>query len=131
LKKELAMLKRRFFLSAIAAGATSTILPTTVFSAFLTDDGPLSQKFSDLVGSEFCFTNTVGDISSARLIAFDKGPDSPGLEQFSVVFEGDGLAEGLHDIHHPGTGKLAVFCMPSTGGATGGSRQRVYFSNFS
>jgi len=125
------MLKRRFFLSAIAAGATGTLLPTTVFSALLTDDGPLSNKFSDLVGSEFRFRNAVGDVSSARLIAFDKGPESPGLEQFSLVFEGDGLAEGLHEIHHVGTGKLTVFCMPSTGSALGSSRQRVYFSNFS
>ena len=125
------MLKRRLFLSALAAGATSSILPTTVFSAVLTNDDPLSEKFSALVGSEFHFRNAIGDKSRAKLVAFDKGPDSPGLEQFSVVFEGDGLAEGLHDIHHLGTGKLTVFCMPSTGGALGCSRQRVYFSNFS
>ncbi len=123
------MLKRRLFLSALAAGATSSMIPTTVFSAV--DDGPLSEKFSDLVGSEFHFRNAVGDKSRAKLVAFDQGPDSPGLEQFSVVFEGDGLAEGLHDIHHLGTGKLTVFCMPSTGGALGSCRQRVYFSNFS
>ena len=125
------MLKRRLFLSALAAGATSSILPTTVFSAVLSSDEPLSEKFSALVGSEFHFTSAIGEKSRAQLVAFDNGPDSPGLEQFSVVFEGDGLAEGLHDIHHPGTGKLAVFCMPSTGGAFGNSRQRVYFSNFS
>jgi hypothetical protein len=125
------MLKRRLFLSALAAGATSSILPTTAFSAVLADNGLLAEKFSTLVGSEFHFRNTVGDKSCARLVAFDNGPDSPGLEQFSVVFEGDGLAEGLHDIHHLGTGKLTVFCMPSTSAALGNSRQRVYFSNFS
>ena len=121
------MLKRRLFLSALAAGATSSILPTTAFSAALADGRSMAEKFSDLVGSEFRFRNSAGDRSRARLVAFDEGPDSPGLEQFSVVFEGEGLTEGLHDIHHLGTGKLNVFCMPSAGG----TRQRAYFSYFS
>ena len=125
------MLKRRLFLTALAASATSSILPTTAFSAVFSNDGSLAGKFAALVGSDFQFTNDAGDKSRARLVAFDKGPDNPKLEQFSVVFEGDGLAEGLHDVHHFGAGTHTVFCMPSTGGASGKSRQRVYFSNFS
>ncbi len=118
------MLKRRLFLSAMAAGATSAMMPAAVLAAI--PEKSLSKHFATLVGSEFQFKDTVGTHSRARLVAFDEGPSSPGLEQFSVVFKGDGLAEGLYDIHHPGTGKLKVFCMPSTDGA-----QRAHFSHFS
>jgi len=118
------MLKRRLFLSAMAAGATSAMMPAAVLAA--TPEKSLAQQFAALVGSDFQFKDTVGTHSRARLVAFDEGPSSPGLEQFSVVFNGEGLAEGLYDIHHPGTGKLTVFCMPSTDGA-----QRAYFSYFS
>ena len=119
------MLKRRLFLSAIAAGATSAMLPVAVLGA-TRNSIPLSQKFAALVGSDFQFSDGVGAKSRARLVAFDAGPDCPGLEQFSVVFEGGSLAEGLYDIHHPGTGKLTVFCMPAADGG-----QRAYFSYFS
>lgn len=118
------MLKRRLFLSAMAAGATSAMMPAAVLAAI--PEKSLSQHFAALVGSEFQFKDTVGTHSQARLVAFDEGPSSAGLEQFSVVFKGDGLAEGPYDIHNPGTGKLTVFCMPSSNGG-----QRAYFSYFS
>ena len=71
---------------------------------------------------------TTDDIVTAQLIAVDDGPDCPGLEQFSIVFEGDELDDGLYDTYHPEMDGLAISLMPSDARGTGRVRKRAFFA---
>ena len=130
-------MKRRNFLSAVAAGAATAVLPVGVFAAspnvsYRTDPRqPTLAGFTRLLGSEFHFTDVSGGALKARLVACDDGPQHAGLTQFSVVFEGATLEEGLYELRHPETGPMMIGCVSSDGAIAGMSRQRVYFSSFS
>ena len=60
----------------------------------------------------------------------DDGPQCPGLEQFSIVFEGNDLTEGLYRVYHRQTGSLLISLMPSGEPGSRKNRKRVFFSTF-
>lgn len=128
------MLERRRVLQAFAAGAAFTLVPAgTLTITHGQFDAPhpgysLRNKFSLLLGTHFRMTDANGVTSTAELVEVDDGPDYPGLDQFSVVFEGDDLSEGLYESWHGDTGNIPISLMPSGMPGSKCNRQRAYFS---
>jgi len=122
------MLGRRKFIGTLTAGIAASILPAGVLNAagLVT----LREQFADLVDSNFDLIDSSGTLRRARLTQLDDGPEASGLEQFSIVFEGNDLSEGLHKACHPRIGTLRIGLMASGERGPGPDRQRAYFSNF-
>jgi len=129
------MLERRKFLATLTAGLATAATPGALFAAChdlvqAGPSGPQQDLFRQLLGSNFKLKDAEGSVSSARLVAFDDGPQFAQLEQFSIVFEGSDLAEGLYEVRHQQMGKLLISLMPSGQSGSGMNRQRAYFSSF-
>jgi hypothetical protein len=90
----------------------------------------LRDQIAPLIGSDFRLTDSNGIARKARLIAVEDGPCCAGLEQFSIVFEGADLTEGLHEVYHCQTGSSLISLMPSGEPGAGAIRQRAHFANF-
>ena len=119
---------RRRFLGTLTAGMATTLVPAGVISA--AGFASLRDRFAGLVDKNFHLVDSAGTLKKARLVAMDDGPECPDLEQFSIVFEGSGLTDGLYKAYHPSTGTLRIALMSSgDAGATLG-RQRAHFSSF-
>jgi hypothetical protein len=121
------MLKRRAVLGALGSVMAASFMPVNVLAGTR-----LSQRnqYSRLIGSRIRFRDAEGSVTTARLVALDDGPQCPGLEQFSVVFEGEHLGEGVYEIFHPDMGNSRLAFTAS--GRPGPERNlfRAYFSNF-
>lgn len=130
------MLERRRILKIIVAGATTVMVPGSITMAAsgpverAGTRGSLRDQLATLVGSNFQLTDADGVTRKAQLISIEDGPACPGLEQFSMLFEGEGLTEGLHEIHHTRTGSALISLVPSDQPETGLVRQRAHFSHF-
>jgi hypothetical protein len=130
------MLERRQVLKIIIAGTTTSLVPAGILAATLRETessgtgSSLRGQLETLVGSRFRLTGSDGVVRTARLIAVDDGPVCPGLEQFSILFEGTDLAEGLHEVYHWQTGSELISLVPSGEPGSGMTRQRAHFSRF-
>lgn len=130
------MLERRNFLTALTATMATAMLPAGIMAATPGQPGnnginnSLRGQLAQLVGSNLRLVDAAGIAQSARLVAVDDGPDHPGLEQFSIVFEGSGLTDGLYKVYHPSTGTLRIGLMSSGEAGSTPGRQRAHFSNF-
>jgi hypothetical protein len=127
------MLERRKFLTALSATMLTAAIPSGTLAATISQTRQccsLRKQFAQLVGSDFRLLNSAGVAQKARLVAVENGPDCPGLEQFSIVFEGSGLTDGLYKVYHPGTGTLQIGLMSSGEPGSEVDRQRAHFSNF-
>ena len=128
------MLERRQVLKIIIAGTTTSLVPAGILAATLrkTESSGTGNSLRDqleaLVGSSFRLTGPDGVVRKARLIAVDDGPDCPGLEQFSILFEGTDLAEGLHEVYHWQTGSELISLVSSGEPGSAVTRQRAHFS---
>jgi len=121
------MLQRRAVLAAMGGAMAATLVP---FSAHAGPKLTTCQRYAELLGAHFRFTDADGDSCSARLVAVDNGPSCSGLEQLSMVFEGDNLTDGLYGVRGLEAGRLLVTLMPSGVPGSGPVRKRVYISNF-
>jgi hypothetical protein len=121
------MLQRRAVLAALGGAMASSLVP---FGAHAGPKLTTCQQYAELISSRFRLTDEDGNRCSARLVAVDNGPSYPGLEQFSMVFEGDDLTDGLHKIWSLDTGELLVTTMPSGAPGSGPVRKRVFISKF-
>ena len=121
------MLQRRAVLAALGGAMASSLVP---FGAHAGPKLTTCQRYAELIGSRFRFIDDDGNRCSARLVVVDNGPNESGLEQFSMVFEGDKLTDGLHKIRSLDTGELLVATMPSGMPGSGPVRKRVYISIF-
>ena len=121
------MLQRRAVLAGLSGAMAATLVP---FSAHAGPKLTTCQRYAELLGTRFRFTDDDGNRCSARLVAVDSGPNHSGLEQFSMVFEGDDLADGLYELRGPEAGRVLVALMPSDTAGSGPVRKRVYISNF-
>ena len=121
------MLQRRAVLAALGGAMASSLVP---FGAHAGPKLTTFQQYAELIGSRFRFVDADGISFTALLVAVDEGPNRPGLEQFSMVFEGDELTDGLYEARSWETGKLLVTLMPSGTPGSGPVRKRVYISNF-
>jgi len=92
--------------------------------------GSLQKHFAQFVDTDFRLFDADGVGQKARLVAVDDGPQYPGLEQFSVVFEGSDLSEGLYQIRSWRTGRMYVGLQSSGEPGSAINRQRAVFSNF-
>ena len=130
------MFERRKVLKVFVAGVTTAMVPAGIMAATLnqTESSGTSQSLRDqltpLIGSRFRLTDSNGIAKRARLVAIDDGPRCAGLEQFSIVFEGADLTDGLHEVYHRQTGSSLIGLMPSDEAGAGMTRQRAHFSNF-
>jgi hypothetical protein len=88
------------------------------------------EQFSELLGHNFRFATSVGDTVVAKLVSIDEGPQCPGLEQFSIAFEGESITEDLYEVRHPVIGKLNITLIRSGPPGSKRNRHRAYFSNF-
>lgn len=125
--REIQMLQRRAVLAGLGGAMAASLVP---FGAHAGPKLTTCQRYAELLGARFRFTDDDGNRCSARLVAVDNGPSQSGLEQFSMVFEGDDLTDGLHKIRSLETGELLVTTMPSGTPGSGPVRKRVYISNF-
>lgn len=121
------MLQRRAVLAALGSAMVFTVAPV---SAYAIKDRTSRQKFADTVGATLRLVDPNGEVVHARLIGLDDGPRHPGLEQFSIVFEGDNLKEGLYEFSHPNLGRQSVTLIPSDSRFSQRSRGRAFFSLF-
>lgn len=130
------MFERRKVLKVFVAGVTTAMVPAGIMAATIrkNENGGTSESLRDqltpLIGSGFRLTDSNGIAKRARLIAIDDGPRCAGLEQFSIVFEGADLTEGLHEVYHRQTGSSLIGLMPSDEPRAGMTRQRAHFSTF-
>ncbi len=127
------MLERRNFLTALSATILAAALPAGIAAATQRQrgkSGSLRTQFAQLVGSNLRLLNSAGVAQEARLVAIDDGPLCPGLEQFSIVFEGGDLAEGLYQIRSWRTERMLISLQCSGETGTHRNRQRACFSNF-
>jgi hypothetical protein len=134
-------MQRRQLLVGFATGAAAAAMPTGVFAATLKgllntgtrtsiNNSPDRASLTTLVGSWFRITDTNGQYSAARLIALDDGPTFRGLEQFSLVFQGKQLTDGLFQVFHPQAGEIQLHFMPSGETADVNDRRRAHISVF-
>jgi len=127
------MLKRRNFVTTLSATVLVATLPVGAAAAIQSYGGKASslrKRFRGLVDTDFRLFDAVGVARKARLVAVDDGPKCPGLEQFSIVFEGEELGEGLYQIRSWRTGRILVNLQSSGGPGMARNRQRACFSNF-
>ena len=130
------MLERRKFLVAVGAGMATVAMPTGIVAATLKNSGrscssaSLQQRLVPLIGSTFYLADSAGQLTKARLVALDEGPQCEGLEQFSVVFEGTDLSDGIYKVSHNESGSFDISLMPSDATAAAKIRKRAYFSLF-
>ena len=121
------MLQRRELLAALTGTMAATMVPGTILAnTSLTG----REQLSESLGRSFRLKSPAGDIVTAQLIAVDDGPDCPGLEQFSVVFDGDDLADGLYETYHPEVDGMTISLMPSEVPGSEQTRKRAHFSVF-
>jgi hypothetical protein len=130
------MLERRNFLTALSATMVTAMLPAGVLAAtpgkadWFGRTSSLRDRFAPLIGNDFRLVDEAGVRHRARLVALDDDLCSPELEQFSIVFEGSGLTDGLYEVYHPSTGTLRIGLMSSGEPGSPVGRQRAHFSNF-
>jgi hypothetical protein len=127
------MLERRNFLTALSATMLAAAMPASAMAAVSGQkgkSGSLRKQFAQLVGSNVRLLNSAGVTQKARLIAIDDGPACPGLEQFSIVFEGSDLGEGTYQIRNWRFGRMLVSMQNSGKPGAANTLQRAYFSNF-
>lgn len=103
------MLNRRHFIttgtSALAAmaavpNAIASPLAKVFDEASAATKKSVQQKFSEKVGDSFLMRNEAGS-QRLILVEVEQGPVSEGLDQFTLVFEGQGdLPEELYKATH-------------------------------
>jgi hypothetical protein len=127
------MLERRRFLTTLSATVLAAALPASSLAALQIrtgERGSLQKHFAQFVDTDFRLFDSEGIPHKARLVAIDEGPRCPGLEQFSVVFEGSDLSDGLYQIRSWRTGRICIGLQSSGEPGTAINRQRACFSNF-
>jgi len=130
------MLERRNFLTALTAAMATTLVPGGIVAATLTQREicamqPSTQDLlARLIGNTFHLTDSNGEPTQARLVAVDEGPQCEGLEQFSIVFEGTDLCDGIYKVYHRDTGSVPISLMPSVARTPATVRKRAYFTLF-
>lgn len=130
------MFERRKVLKVLVAGMTTTMVPAGIMAAALRPiessgaSQSLREQLTPLIGSSFQLTDSDGIARRARLVAIDDGPHCASLEQFSIVFEGADLTDGLHEVYHNQTGSSLISLVPSGEPGAGTTRQRAHFSVF-
>ena len=129
------MIKRRKALKIFLAAVTTALVPAGAIATTLKGIGSstttsLRGQLTSLSGSNFRLTTAEGIAKNAVLIAIDDGPRSSGLEQFSAVFEGANLEEGLHEVYHVQTGSSLISFVSSGEPGAEMIRQRAHFSTF-
>jgi len=121
------MLQRRAVLAAISSVLATAVVPINVMAS---DSRTSRERLAGLLGKTFGLADENGKVIQAQLVALDDGPRCSGLEQFSIVIEGDGLVDGIHELHHRDVGRLRISLVDSETIAMGRTRKRSFFCTF-
>jgi hypothetical protein len=121
------MLQRRAVLAAISSVLATAVVP---INALASDRRTRRDRLAGLLGQTFRLADENGKVIQAQLVALDDGPRCSGLEQFSIVIEGDGLVDGIHEVHHRDIGRLHISLVHSETIAMGRTRKRAFFCTF-
>ena len=121
------MLQRRAVLAALGSAMAVSFAPIKVLAGTKVTR---RNQFAELIGARLQLEDSEGNATVARLVTLDDGPRCPGLEQFSIVIEGDGLVDGIHEVHHRDIGRLHISLMDSETIAMGRTRKRAFFCMF-
>ena len=121
------MLQRRAVLAALGSAMAVSFAPIKVLAGAKVTR---RNQIAELIGARLQLEDSEGNATVARLATIDDGPHCPGLEQFSIVIEGDGLVDGIHEVHHRDIGTLRISLMPSETTAMGRTRKRAFFCTF-
>jgi hypothetical protein len=121
------MLQRRAVLAALTSAMAAAMAPTSIFAS---NHQTCRQRLAGIVGDTVRLSDQDGRILYARVLTIDDGPTHPGLDQFSIVFEGDDLVDGLYEAHHRDAGTVPVALIESEASAYGTTRKRAHFSIF-
>jgi hypothetical protein len=121
------MMQRRAVIAAFGSAIATSFVPVSLLASTKRSQREL---YSNVLGNQLKLKNPSGEVTTARLVSVDEGPTCPGLEQFSIAFEGEHLTEGLFDVGHPDLvrSQIALFrCGPPDSGR---NRYRAYISTF-
>ena len=121
------MLQRRAVLAALGSAMAASFAPINLLAGTKVTR---RNQFAALIGDRLQLKDPDGSVTVARLATLDDGPRCPGLEQFSIVIEGDGLVDGIHEVHHRDIGRLRISLMQSEAIAMGRTRMRAFFCTF-
>lgn len=121
------MLQRRAVLAALGSAMAVSFAPIKVLAGTKVTR---RNQFAELIGDRLQLKDSEGNVTVARIATLDDGPHCPGLEQFSIVIEGDGLVDGIYEMHHRDIGRLRISLMHSEAIAMGRTRKRAVFCTF-
>jgi len=127
-------LQRRAILAVLTTSLAAALAPGSVIASALSAGNRTSSSMSlreqlqALLGQNFNFEDETGVTSDGRLVFVEDGPRCRGLEQFSVVFEGKRLSEGINDVFHPDLGSMSISLISSECSHAGRTRKRAHFS---
>ena len=121
------MLQRRAVLAALGSAMAASFAPIKVLAGTKVTR---RNQFAELIGDRLQLKDPEGNVTVARLATLDDGPQCRGLEQFSIVIEGDGLIDGIHKVHHRDIGRLRISLLHSETIAMGRTRKRAFFCTF-
>jgi len=127
------MFKRRDFLTTCAAGTAAFMTPVGWVMADSAGDNSSKDTFQSLLHQGFRCMDGEDEAMKLELVEVREGPKAPGLEQFTLVFQGGNSAEtrqlqaGLYRLYHPETGLELLHLTPSD---TGVGRYTTHFGLF-
>lgn len=101
--------RRSMMLGTGAAALAATAAPVLAAGVQAQAGVPPRRAFEALVGETFAST----DGASLRLCQVTDGPQVPGLDQFSLAWEGGPGEGGLLELQHPRTGRFALHLEPT------------------
>ena len=119
------MMQRRDFLATLGGATLASALPIPLLAA---PRQPFRAQFTALIGRRVRLTCADGHVQTARVTALDEGPCCRGLEQFSVVLEGDDLADGIYELHDPQGRRMMITLFASGPEGRERTRARTYVS---
>ncbi len=112
--------RRKFIVQCSAVAAMASIGPLAVSAASMATSVGLSRtgdRFRALLDKRFILRKaSAGTEAVVRLTAVRQGPVHPGLEQFSLHFDGTGgpqLPEGIYRVHSPVLESFDLFVSPA------------------
>ena len=119
------MLQRRAVLAALGSAMAVSFAPIKVLAGTKVTR---RNQFAELIGARLQLEDSEGNATVARLATLDDGPHCPGLEQFSIVIEGDGLVDGIHEVHNRDLGNMPISLLSSECDNASRTRKRAHFS---
>lgn len=112
-------MQRRDFIASGLGVLACAGASTMAFAARHGSAVPGAQGYAALLGEQFNIYDGVRGVS-VRLVKVREAPAQPGMQQFTLRFEGGrpgALPSGTYEVEHAATGKIGMFLDASAQGA--------------